>query len=664
MAERPPASAAAALALSITLWERSAAWYTDTMSTDSGTTRTAGARGRTGSTAGGAAACSTTNGGADGVGGTSASAGVSDAAPSVAISTNATRREDEGMDLTVASADSRRPAPPGVACREGRIESRAEASSGYRRRSVSDDGTTPTTGQDAPPDGADDPVEHPSEHSLTGSGLAAEKARRLGLIDDMRAEGTNPYPYRFDRTHLLADIRTEHGALEPGTETEVAVAIAGRIMLLREQGKLIFVTVRDRSDDIQLFISKAVVGDDAFAALKRLDLGDWVGVHGTVMTTRKGELSVKVERLELLSKAVRPMPDKWHGLSDPDTRFRQRYADLIVNEEARRAFEIRHAIIASFRRTLHGHGYVEVETPVLHMEAGGAHARPFLTHHNALDMQLYLRIALELHLKRLIVGGMERVFEIGRVFRNEGISTRHNPEFTMMELYQAFADHTDVMAITEELIVQAARDAIGTTVVTIHGPDGSEHEVDLAEPWARARMIDLASEATRTALHPSMPVDDVRRVAEAHGVRWEPRWGSGKLIEEIFEATAESSLIRPTFVTGHPVEISPLARVDRNDPFLTERFELFVGARELANGYSELNDPVEQRARFEDEQAAKDAGDAERGTVDEDYLRALEYGMPPTGGLGIGMDRVAMLIAGVHSIREVVLFPTLRPETF
>jgi lysyl-tRNA synthetase class 2 len=525
---------------------------------------------------------------------------------------------------------------------------------------VSDDGTTATTGQDAPLDGADDPV----EPGLTGSGLAAEKARRLALVDDMRAEGTNPYPYRFDRTHLLADIRAEHGALEPGTETEVAVAIAGRIMLLREQGKLIFATVRDRSDDIQLFISKAVVGDDAFAALKRLDLGDWVGVHGTVMTTRKGELSVKVERLELLSKAVRPMPDKWHGLSDPDTRFRQRYADLIVNEEARRAFEIRHAIIASFRRTLHGHGYVEVETPVLHMEAGGAHARPFLTHHNALDMQLYLRIALELHLKRLIVGGMERVFEIGRVFRNEGISTRHNPEFTMMELYQAFADHTDVMAITEELIVQAARDAIGTTVVTIHGPDGSEHEVDLAEPWARARMIDLASAATGTELHPSMPVDDVRRVAEAHGVRWEPRWGSGKLIEEIFEATAESSLIRPTFVTGHPVEISPLARVDRNDPFLTERFELFVGARELANGYSELNDPVEQRARFEDEQAAKDAGDAERGTVDEDYLRALEYGMPPTGGLGIGMDRVAMLIAGVHSIREVVLFPTLRPETF
>jgi lysyl-tRNA synthetase class 2 len=257
---------------------------------------------------------------------------------------------------------------------------------------------------------------------------------------------------------------------------------------------------------------------------------------------------------------------------------------------------------------------------------------------------------------------MERVFEIGRVFRNEGISTRHNPEFTMMELYQAFADHTDVMAITEELIVQAARDAIGTTVVTIHGPDGSEHEVDLAEPWARARMIDLASEATGTELHPSMPVDDVRRVAEAHGVRWEPRWGSGKLIEEIFESTAESSLIRPTFVTGHPVEISPLARVDRNDPFLTERFELFVGARELANGYSELNDPVEQRARFEDEQAAKDAGDAERGTVDEDYLRALEYGMPPTGGLGIGMDRVAMLLAGVHSIKEVILFPTLRPE--
>ena len=498
--------------------------------------------------------------------------------------------------------------------------------------------------------------------ALDGSGLAAERARRLRRIDDLRAAGTQPYPYRFDRTHTLAEVRTTWGGVEPGTETGADVAVAGRVMLRREQGKLIFAQVRDRSGDLQLFVSKAVLGDDAFAEAKQLDLGDWVGVHGTVMTTRTGELSVKVTRLELLSKAVRPLPDKWHGLTDPDTRYRQRYADLIVNADARRTFEIRHAVVASFRRTLAAHDFIEVETPVLHMEAGGAHARPFLTHHNALDQQLYLRIALELHLKRLIVGGMERVFEIGRVFRNEGISTRHNPEFTMMELYQAFADYSEVMAITEELIVTAARDAIGTTLVDIPAPDGDVHRCDLDRPWPRRRMIDLVSEATGVEVHPSQSVSSLRGLADQHGVRWEPRWGSGKIIEELFEATAEASLIEPTFVTGHPVEISPLARVDRHDPHLTERFELFVGARELANGYSELNDPVEQRLRFADEQAAKEAGDAERGSIDEDYLRALEYGMPPTGGLGIGMDRVVMLLSGVHTIKDVILFPTLRPE--
>ena len=504
----------------------------------------------------------------------------------------------------------------------------------------------------------------PLDDIHTGSGLVAEKAKRLQKLADLRDQGTNPYPYRFDRTVTLADLRREHGELEPGTETEVQVAVAGRVMLLRDSGKLIFATMRDRDDEVQLFISKAVVGDEAFEAIKDLDLGDWAGVYGTVMTTRKGELSVKAERIELLSKAVRPMPDKWHGLTDTDTRFRQRYADLIVNDEARKNFRVRHAVIASFRRTLHDRGYIEVETPVLHVEAGGAHARPFITHHNTLDMQLYLRIALELHLKRLIVGGMERVFEIGRIFRNEGISTRHNPEFTMMELYEAFADVEDIMQITELLITQAAIDATGTSIVTVFRPDGGTEEIDLAQPWRRARMIDLVEEAIGVAVHPSQPVDELRELAAKHGVSVNPRWGSGKIIEELFEAAAEHALIAPTFVTGHPVEISPLARVDRNDPHLTERFELFVGARELANGYSELNDPVEQRLRFEDEQAAKDAGDAEAGTVDEDYLRALEYGLPPTGGLGIGMDRVAMLIAGVNSIKEVILFPTLRPEVF
>ena len=516
----------------------------------------------------------------------------------------------------------------------------------------------PTLDQPSPDDPAlDHPAVEASGASATGSGLSAEKARRLAQIDDLRADGVTPYPYRFDRTHTIVEVRSGWGELEPGTETDDPVAVAGRIMLKRDSGKLVFATIRDRSGDLQLFISKAVVGDDAFAAIKRLDLGDWVGAAGTVMTTRKGELSVKPDSVQLLAKAVRPMPDKWHGLSDVDTRFRQRYADLIVNPEAQRAFEIRHAVIASFRRTLHDRGFIEVETPVLHAEAGGAHARPFTTHHNTLDIDLYLRIALELHLKRLIVGGMERVFEIGRVFRNEGISTRHNPEFTMMELYQAFGDWNEVMDISEVLVTQAARDAIGTTVLEIRG-----ETVDLAEPWPRVRMVDAVSDKIGRTVHPSQPVEELRALADDHDVRWEQRWGGGKLVEELFEALCETDIVRPTFVTGHPTEISPLARVDRDDPWLTERFEIFVDSRELGNGFSELNDPVEQRARFEDEQAAKDAGDAEAGSVDEDYIRALEYGMPPTGGLGIGMDRVAMLLAGVDSIKEVILFPTLRPE--
>jgi lysyl-tRNA synthetase class 2 len=502
----------------------------------------------------------------------------------------------------------------------------------------------------------EEPVDLTAEEQSSG-GLEAERQRRIAAIESMREAGVNPYPYRFDRTHQLGEIRASHGSLEPGTETTDEVTVAGRIMLKRDQGKLIFCTLRDRSDDIQLFVSKSVVGDDVFDAINTYNLGDWVGVTGTVMTTRKGELSVKVTSAQLLAKAVRPLPDKWHGITDVDTRYRQRYADLIINEEARRTFEIRHATISSFRRTLAGQGFIEVETPVLHMEAGGAHARPFITHHNALDMQLYLRIALELHLKRLIVGGMERVYEIGRVFRNEGISTRHNPEFTMMESYQAFGDYTETMTLTETLIVNSARDALGTSVVTING-----EEFDLAAPWKRVRMIDLASEATGVTLHPSQPVDDVRKVADTHSVKWEKHWGSGRIIEEIFAELAEKNLQHPTFVTHHPVEISPLARTDRNDPHLTERFELYIGARELANGYTELNDPIEQRARFEDEQKAKEAGDLGAGTVDEDYLRAMEYGMPPTAGLGIGIDRLVMLLSQSGSIKDVILFPTLRPE--
>jgi lysyl-tRNA synthetase class 2 len=503
----------------------------------------------------------------------------------------------------------------------------------------------------------DEPTAEPVAAPHAGSGLAAERARRQDLVDELRRSGREPYPYRFDRSHTVAEVRAAWPDLEPGSETDAEVTVAGRVMLKRDAGKLVFTTIAEKGAELQLFISKAVVGDEAFAAVKHLDRGDWVGAHGRVMTTRTGELSVKVDRLDLLAKSIRPLPDKWHGLHDPDTRYRQRYADLAVNADARRTFEIRHDVVASFRRTLGERGYVEVETPILHVEAGGAHARPFVTHHHTLDMAMYLRVATELHLKRLIVGGMDRVFEIGRTFRNEGLSPRHNPEFTMMESYEAYADWSDVLALTEDLIRTAAKDALGSTVVAIRG-----ETVDLADPWPQRRMIDLVADAVDEEVHPSHPVERMRALAERFGVRWEESWGSGKLIEELFGATVEPGIVAPVFVTGHPVEISPLARVDRHDPHLTERFELFCDSVELANGYSELNDPVEQRARFADEQRAKEAGDLERGTIDEDYLRALEYGMPPTGGLGVGIDRLVMMLAGVTTIRDVILFPTLRPE--
>ncbi len=499
------------------------------------------------------------------------------------------------------------------------------------------------------------PADHPAE--ATAHGLAAERLRRLAKVDALRTRGVEPYPYRYDRTHRLDEVRAAWGHLEAGAETEDAVRVAGRVMLIRRQGKLIFATLQEGGVHLQLFVSRAVTGDEVFAAFDDLDLGDVIGAEGTVMVTRKGELSVKVTGFVLLAKALRPLPDKWKGLTDVDTRFRQRYVDLLVNDEARRTFEIRHATVASIRRTMAERGFVEIEGPILLTEAGGAHARPFATHHHALDLPMYLRIALELHLKRLIVGGIERVYEIGRVFRNEGISTRHNPEFTMLEAYQAYADFTDIMELTETIVRNAARDALGTTVIEIEGTT-----VDLAEPFRRASMLELTEAAVGRPVHPTMPVEDIRRLLDEYGVPWLPHWGSGKCIEELFEATAEAALVAPTFVTGHPVEVSPLARVDRHDPAITERFELFVGGRELANAYSELNDPIDQRARFEDEQRAKEAGDHEAGMVDEDYLRALEFGMPPTGGLGIGVDRLVMVLAGVNSIKEVILFPTLRPE--
>ncbi|HEY5155994.1 MAG TPA: lysine--tRNA ligase, partial [Acidimicrobiales bacterium] len=430
-----------------------------------------------------------------------------------------------------------------------------------------------------------------------------------------------------------------------------------RVMLKREQGRLTFVTLRDRDDEVQLFVSQGVLGKEAFVAFNDLDLGDWLGVSGTVMTTRKGELSVKVSSSVLLAKALRPLPDKWKGLSEVDTRYRQRYVDLIVNEEARATFVIRTKAVHALRDRLRERGYLEVETPVLSLVQGGATARPFITHYNALDLDTYLRIALELPLKRLIVGGLEQVFEIGRIFRNEGIDTRHNPEFTMLEAYEAFVDYTDMMALLEDLISSAALAAIGTTTVKVRG-----EEISLAPPYRRATMIELIREHTGVDVHPSMPVTELHAVLDSLEMSYDPAWGPGRLVSEIYDERIESVLIAPTFVLDYPKEISPLAKPHRDDPYLVERFELIVGGRELANAYSELNDPVDQLARFRDEAALKAAGDPEAGDVDLDYVRALEYGMPPAGGMGMGIDRLTMVLAQVESIREVIFFPTLRPE--
>jgi lysyl-tRNA synthetase class 2 len=500
----------------------------------------------------------------------------------------------------------------------------------------------------------------------------SERDRRLEKVAELRAAGRDPYPVRFDRTHTAAALHAEWGGIDAGSETTAVVRVAGRILLLRRQGKLTFATLRDGSGQIQLFVSRGVLGDDAHEAFDDLDLGDWIGAEGIVMKTRKGELSVKVTSFELLAKALRPLPDKWHGLADVDTRFRQRYVDLIANDEARRVFAVRFAVITAIRRSLTDREFVEVETPILHAQAGGATARPFVTHHNALDLDLTMRIALELHLKRLIVGGLERVFEIGRVFRNEGLSTRHNPEFTMLECYQAYADYTDMMSLTEALVAEAATAAAASTAAGENAdgktPDGKivvevdGRSVDLTPPWPRRPMLDLIREHAGVHVHPSMPVADVEAVCDELGVPREKGWGSGKLVLEIYEHTVEPNIVDPVFVTDYPRDVSPLARVHRDDPALVERFEVVVLGRELANAFSELNDPIDQRERFEEQARLADAGDDEAHGVDEDYVRALEYGMPPCGGLGLGVDRLVMLLAGVSSIREVILFPHLRPE--
>jgi len=489
------------------------------------------------------------------------------------------------------------------------------------------------------------------------SELQDERARRLAKVEAERARGRDPYPVRFDRTHTAAALHGSHDGIDAGSETDDVVRVAGRILLVRRQGKLTFATVRDGTGTVQLFVSRGVLGDERHAEFDDLDLGDWVGAEGTVMKTKKGELSVKVTGFELLAKALRPLPDKWHGLADVDTRFRQRYVDLVVNEDTRRVLETRVATVDALRSFLKDRGFVEVETPVLHQVIGGATAKPFFTHHNALDLDLTLRIALELHLKRLVVGGYEKVFEIGRVFRNEGLGTRYNPEFTMLEAYQAFADYHDMMNLTEQIVAHAATEAVGTT----HVGEGDD-AVDLTPPWPRSTMLSLIREHAGVEVHPSMPREKLERICDDLDVPREPGWGPGVLVNEIYEKTVEPNLVGPVIVYDYPREVSPLARAHPKDPELVERFEVVVLRRELANAFSELNDPVDQRTRLEAQAALRARGQEEAMDVDEDYLRALEYGLPPTGGLGLGVDRLVMLLAGVTTIREVILFPHLRPE--
>ena len=462
-------------------------------------------------------------------------------------------------------------------------------------------------------------------------------------------------PYQFDPDTRVEALIAKHADLAEGQETEDVVTIAGRLMLRRVQGKLAFGTLDDSSGRIQLFAPAKSTPD--FEDFCDLNLGDWVGVTGVVMTTRRGELSVRVDSWTRLAEARRSFPDKWHGISDTDTRYRQRYVDLWVTPEARRAFQTRSRMISLTRSFLEERGAMEVETPMFHPIPGGANARPFTTHHNALDLDLYLRIAPELYLKRLTVAGFDKVFEIGRVFRNEGVSTRHNPEFTMLELYEAYADYQDIMRLVEELVEYLAIELTGSTVLNV-----GDRELDVAKPWRRATMTELIEESIGIAVRLDTPIEELREIASQNEVPIKESYGPGKLILEIYEKTTESSLWGPVYVTDYPVEVSPLAREHRSNPGMTERFEAIVAGRELCNGFSELVDPEQQRIRFEEQAAQNADGDDEAMLVDEDYLRALEYGLPPTGGVGIGMDRLAMLLTGATSIRDVVLFPTLRPE--
>ncbi|SEI12284.1 lysyl-tRNA synthetase, class II [Halobacillus karajensis] len=481
---------------------------------------------------------------------------------------------------------------------------------------------------------------------------------RRDKMSTHREQGIDPFGDKFERTDYARDLieKYDHYTKEELEEKQLPATIAGRIMTKRGKGKAGFAHIQDLTGQIQLYVRKDEIGEEAYDTLfKSADLGDIVGVSGVMFKTNVGELSVKAAEYQLLTKSLRPLPEKFHGLQDVEQRYRQRYLDLITNPDSRDTFVLRSKIIQSMRRYLDGLGFLEVETPLMHGIAGGASARPFITHHNALDMQLYMRIAIELHLKRLIVGGLEKVYEIGRVFRNEGISTRHNPEFTMIELYEAYADYHDIMNLTEDMVAHIAKDVLGTTKVTYN-----EQEIELEPAWTRLHMVDAIKEHTGVDFWEHMSDEQAKELANEHGIEIKDTMTFGHIVNEFFEQRVEEKLIQPTFIYGHPIEISPLAKKNPEDERFTDRFELFIVGREHANAFSELNDPIDQRERFEAQLKEREEGNDEAHMMDEDFLEALEYGMPPTGGLGIGIDRLVMLLTDSPSIRDVLLFPQMR----
>lgn len=480
---------------------------------------------------------------------------------------------------------------------------------------------------------------------------------RREKMDELREKGLDPFGNRFERTHFSTELNEEYGNLskEELAEQKIPATVVGRLTAKRGSGKASFANLKDNNGNIQIYVRLDAVGEEQYDIFKSADLGDFIGVEGYLMKTNTGELTVRADSATFLTKALRPLPDQYYGLSDVETRYRKRYLDLITNDASMERFVKRSRIITEIRHFLTDKGYLEVETPTLHNIAGGASARPFITHHNALDMELYLRIALELHLKRLVIGGMEKVFEIGRVFRNEGIDTTHNPEFTMLELYTAYHDYWDVMDLVEELIQYVAMKVNNSTTITF-----GEEEIELGGKWERRHMVDLIKEETGVDFWQEMSDEDARKLAKEHHVEIEDYAVVGHVINEFFETFVEDKLRQPTFVYGHPIEISPLAKKNHEDPRFTDRFEFFIAGHEYGNAFSELNDPIDQRERFEAQQEERDQGNDEAHGIDEDFVEALEYGLPPTGGLGIGIDRLVMLLTNTTSIRDVILFPTLR----